>query len=60
MSHRPPPSLVVIEAKTLTYSRYVGKTCTKVVRAEEPLLPSEIEIFRTRPELLVPSDPMSA
>ena len=54
------PDLVVIEAKTLTYSRYHGKTCTNIVRAEEPLMASEIELYRTKPELLVPVDPVSA
>lgn len=51
------PILVVIDARELTYKRYIGREPGVKVRAEEPMLPNEIETLRTHPELILPSDP---
>lgn len=50
----PRPDLVLIDTKTHTYSRFRGKTCTNIVKAEEPMLPEEIELYRTNPAALLP------
>lgn len=49
--------LVLIDAKTLTYSRFVGRESTNIVVAEAPLLPNEIELFRTNPAAVLPDPP---
>jgi hypothetical protein len=49
--------LIVIDAKALIYKRYIGRTPGVKVKAEQPLLPYEIEMLRTRPDLILPSEP---
>lgn len=48
--------LVVIDAKSLIYKRYSGKTCTLKVKAEEPLLKYEVELLRVNPGAILPPE----
>jgi len=55
------PLLVIIDVKALTYKRYIGRQPGVKVRAEAPLTGEEIEMFRTKPELVLPTpEPESA
>lgn len=56
-THSVPPNLVVIDTKTLRYSRFEGKKCINIVIAEEPLLAEEVELYRTKPQEILP-DPL--
>ena len=54
-------ALVVVDAHTLHYTRYVNRCRHVKVKAEQPLTAAEIEGFRTQPTLwvegLLPPEP---
>ena len=46
-----PLVLVDVKAKdNIRYTRYVGKSDTHIIDATEPLVPSDVEFFRSNPE----------
>ena len=50
---RRPPTLILIEPEKNRYTRYIGSLLDVRTVSKSPLSPEEVELFRTRPALVV-------